>query len=92
MTVSDATGLPVQLDRLALLPARLDRDAAGETDGAGVIYDIRHVTTYNYESPVSFARCSLRLEPVSSVVRSAIASRCGRSIRPSSFSAGKLPM
>jgi transglutaminase-like putative cysteine protease len=28
-----------------------------------VIYDIRHVTTYNYESPVSFARCSLRLEP-----------------------------
>jgi transglutaminase-like putative cysteine protease len=30
-----------------------------------VIYDIRHVTTYAYESPVSFARCSLRLEPVS---------------------------
>jgi transglutaminase-like putative cysteine protease len=28
-----------------------------------VIYDIRHVTTYAYESPVSFARCSLRLEP-----------------------------
>jgi transglutaminase-like putative cysteine protease len=31
-----------------------------------VIYDIRHVTTYSYESPVSFARCSLRLEPRSS--------------------------
>jgi transglutaminase-like putative cysteine protease len=30
-----------------------------------VIYDIRHVTTYSYESPVSFARCSLRLEPTS---------------------------
>jgi transglutaminase-like putative cysteine protease len=30
-----------------------------------VIYDIRHVTTYSYESPVSFARCSLRLEPSS---------------------------
>jgi transglutaminase-like putative cysteine protease len=30
-----------------------------------VIYDIRHVTTYAYESPVSFARCTLRLEPVS---------------------------
>jgi transglutaminase-like putative cysteine protease len=30
-----------------------------------VIYDIRHVTTYSYESPVSFARCSLRLEPES---------------------------
>jgi transglutaminase-like putative cysteine protease len=28
-----------------------------------VIYDIRHVTTYSYESAVSFARCSLRLEP-----------------------------
>jgi transglutaminase-like putative cysteine protease len=28
-----------------------------------VIYDIRHVTTYSYESLVSFARCSLRLEP-----------------------------
>jgi transglutaminase-like putative cysteine protease len=28
-----------------------------------VIYDIRHVTTYGYESAVSYARCSLRLEP-----------------------------
>jgi len=28
-----------------------------------VIYDIRHVTTYAYEYPVSYARCSLRLEP-----------------------------
>jgi transglutaminase-like putative cysteine protease len=28
-----------------------------------VIYDIRHVTSYSYESPVSFARCSLRLQP-----------------------------
>jgi len=28
-----------------------------------VIYDIRHVTTYSYESPVSCARCTLRLEP-----------------------------
>ncbi|HEV7601869.1 MAG TPA: transglutaminase family protein [Bradyrhizobium sp.] len=30
-----------------------------------MIYDIRHVTTYSYESPVSLARCSLRLEPKS---------------------------
>ena len=30
-----------------------------------MIYDIRHVTTYAYESPVNFARCSLRLEPLS---------------------------
>jgi len=28
-----------------------------------VIYEIKHVTSYSYESPVSFARCSLRLEP-----------------------------
>jgi len=31
-----------------------------------VIFEVRHVTTYSYESPVSFARCSLRLEPKSS--------------------------
>ncbi len=30
-----------------------------------MIYDIRHVTTYSYESAVSVARCSLRLEPQS---------------------------
>jgi transglutaminase-like putative cysteine protease len=30
-----------------------------------VIYDIRHVTTYAYESTISFARCTLRLEPLS---------------------------
>ena len=28
-----------------------------------MIYDIRHVTNYSYESPVSYSRCSLRLEP-----------------------------
>lgn len=28
-----------------------------------MIYDIRHVTSYSYESSVSVARCSLRLEP-----------------------------
>ena len=28
-----------------------------------MIYDIRHVTSYSYESSVGFARCSLRLEP-----------------------------
>ncbi|KWV57882.1 transglutaminase [Bradyrhizobium macuxiense] len=30
-----------------------------------MIYDIRHVTTYSYETQVSFARCSLRLVPLS---------------------------
>ena len=28
-----------------------------------MIYDIRDVTTYSYEAPVSFARCTLRLVP-----------------------------
>ncbi len=28
-----------------------------------MIYDIRHVTTYKYEAPVAFARCTLRLSP-----------------------------
>ncbi|WP_441230191.1 transglutaminase family protein [Tardiphaga sp. 215_C5_N2_1] len=31
-----------------------------------MIYEIRHVTTYSYESSVSYARCSLRLQPNSS--------------------------
>ena len=30
-----------------------------------MIYDIRHVTSYSYDSLVSYARCSLRLEPKS---------------------------
>ena len=30
-----------------------------------MIYEIRHVTTYSYESTVSFARCTLRLQPCS---------------------------
>ncbi len=28
-----------------------------------MIYDVRHVTTYNYAKPVAFARCALRLLP-----------------------------
>ena len=28
-----------------------------------MIYDLRHLTTYHYGKPVSFARCSLRLAP-----------------------------
>jgi transglutaminase-like putative cysteine protease len=31
---------------------------------AGVIYDIHHVTTYKYGSPVRFAHCALRLSPI----------------------------
>ena len=28
-----------------------------------MIYDIRHVTTYSYESPVAYSQCALRLSP-----------------------------
>jgi transglutaminase-like putative cysteine protease len=28
-----------------------------------VIYDLRHLTTYRYQAPVSFTRCALRLSP-----------------------------
>src|SRR5438309_7839951 len=49
--------------RPSLFPARRQRQPARKTHRPRVIYDIRHVTTYSYESPVSFARCSLRLEP-----------------------------
>ena len=28
-----------------------------------MIYDIRHVTTYRYDAPVTSARCTLRLLP-----------------------------
>ncbi len=30
-----------------------------------MIYDIRHVTTYNYEAPVAYSLCALRLRPTS---------------------------
>src|SRR3954465_231441 len=52
-------------DRFAFFPAWRQRQPARKADRSRVIYDIRHVTTYSYESPVSFARCSLRLEPKS---------------------------
>src|SRR5436305_14832598 len=54
---------PRRRDRLALFPAWRQRQPARKTHRSRVIYDIRHVTSYSYESPVSFARCSLRLEP-----------------------------
>ena len=28
-----------------------------------MIYQVRHLTTYLYEKPVTFARCALRLTP-----------------------------
>jgi hypothetical protein len=34
-----------------------------------VIYTVRHRTTYEYEGPVAFARCVLRLTPQSSAAQ-----------------------
>ena len=41
---------------------------------AGVIYDLRHRTTYTYEAPVTFARCVLRLTPRSSASQTVLRS------------------
>ena len=56
LNLADAIGLHY-------FPHGPNAEPAGEAHGPRVIYDIRHVTTYAYDSPVSFARCSLRLEP-----------------------------
>ena len=37
-----------------------------------MIYDVKHVTTYVYETPVTFARCTLRLTPPSNAEQSVI--------------------
>jgi transglutaminase-like putative cysteine protease len=42
-----------------------------------VIYDIRHVTTYEYGSAVRFAHCALRLLPNDSAGQKVIASKLG---------------
>ncbi len=45
-------------------PGSHEQAASPEKVKARVIYDVRHVTTYCYESPVTFARCTLRLTPI----------------------------
>lgn len=48
-------------DRLA---ARDPSFRCGDGYGAIVIYDIRHITRFDYGQPVAFARCNLRLKPI----------------------------
>ena len=55
MKLSDVVGLDLFHDARAL------RSAVG---GAGVIYDIRQITSYSYDSKVGYARHVLRLTPV----------------------------
>lgn len=47
-----------------------------------MIYTIRHQTTYEYEDPVQFARCVLRLSPMQSEAQSVLASAVSVSPRP----------
>ena len=58
-----ATGPPVRSDRAALFPARRGT-VARRRPYARVIYDIKHVTRFDYGQPVAFARCNLRLKPI----------------------------
>jgi transglutaminase-like putative cysteine protease len=48
-----------------------------------VIYDIRHLTTYSYEAPVGFARCTMRLIPTSSPGQKVLWSRLSITPAPS---------
>jgi len=48
-----------------------------------VIYNLRHRTTYRYESAVTFAWCVLRLSPQSSTVQTVLANAIAITPRPS---------
>jgi transglutaminase-like putative cysteine protease len=47
-----------------------------------VIYDIRHITTYEYEAPVAITRCTLRLLPYADVSQTVIESRLDVAPKP----------
>ncbi len=49
------------------------RDVFGH-DVFGMIYHLRHLTTYSYSKPVTFARCALRLSPQQSLAQSVLGS------------------
>ncbi len=55
--------LPRRSDRGTLFPARPACGAGRHRERFGVIYDIKHVTTYEYGSTVTFNYCALRLLP-----------------------------
>src|ERR1019366_402786 len=68
--------------RRPLLPAGRPRGADGEARRLGVIYALRHRTTYNYEEPVTFARCVLRLTPRTSATQTVLANTVTVTPRP----------
>jgi transglutaminase-like putative cysteine protease len=53
-----------------------------------VIYTVRHQTTYEYESPVRFARCVLRLTPKRSATQTVLTSSVTVTPRPSETQEG----
>ncbi|QUD87591.1 transglutaminase family protein [Phenylobacterium montanum] len=50
-----------------------------------MIYEVRHLTTYRYNSPVSYARCTLRLTPRETADQAVLASAISVSPRASSM-------
>jgi transglutaminase-like putative cysteine protease len=57
---------------------------ASHDGNPGVIYDLRHRTTYSYADQVSYARCVLRLTPISNRHQSVLDADLKVSPRPSS--------
>jgi len=49
-----------------------------------VIYEVRHLTTYRYNAPVTYARCTLRLTPRETEDQAVLASGVAVTPRPSS--------
>ncbi len=70
-------------DRRPVLPAGRPRGADREARRAGVIYALRHRTTYRYEDAVGFARCVLRLTPRTSATQTVLAHALRVTPRPS---------
>lgn len=64
-----------------------------------MIYSVRHLTTYRYDSEVAFARCVLRLTPVTNAVQTLLESRITvtpapalETIKPDAFGAQVVSM
>ncbi|MET0294978.1 MAG: transglutaminase family protein [Phenylobacterium sp.] len=56
-----------------------------------MIYGVRHLTTYSYEEPVSFAQCVLRLTPRGSPTQTTLSSAITVEPRPAQTHAGAGP-
>src|SRR5690606_21096964 len=82
---------PLRRDRRPLLPAGRPGRPHRQTGRPGVIYTLRHATTYVYEDPVTFARCVLRLTPKDSAGQEVLRSSVQVTSRPASTVEGQGP-